>query len=225
MNEGWATFWHERILEELPLTPDEHVQFRKMHASVIQPGSRLNINPYYVGYKVFRDIERRWNGEVDPDEYETDWMGYPVERPKGQGLQKIFEVRQLECDQSFLHKYLTERLVRELDLYTYRVEERDGELVWVVDETDWRKVRNAFVDQLTNFGVPVITVEDGDWEHRGELYLKHHYDGKPLDIERTARCMRYIYKLWGRPVHLETWIDDEQVLLSFDGNAFTQHAI
>jgi stage V sporulation protein R len=60
------SFWHERILEDLPLTPDEHVQFRRMHSAVIQPGSRMSLNPYYVGYKVLRDIERRWNGEVTP---------------------------------------------------------------------------------------------------------------------------------------------------------------
>jgi stage V sporulation protein R len=219
------SFWHERILEDLPLTPDEHVQFRKMHSAVIQPGSRMSLNPYYVGYKVLRDIERRWNGEIDPDEEETDWMGYRIERPVGQGMQKLFEVRTLECDQTFLHKYLTEKLVRELDLYTYRVEEHNGELVWVVDETDWRAVRNTLVDNMTNFGVPVITVEDGDWEHRGELYLKHHYDGKPLDMQRTTRCLRYLVRLWGRPVHLETVIDDEQVLLSCDGNAIAQRAL
>jgi stage V sporulation protein R len=219
------SFWHERILEDLPLTPDEHVQFRKMHSAVIQPGSRMSLNPYYVGYKVLRDIERRWNGEVDPDEAETDWMGYRIERPVGQGMQKLFEVRTLECDQTFLHKYLTEKLVRELDLYTYRVEEHNGELVWVVDETDWRTVRNTLVDNMTNFGVPVITVEDGDWEHRGELYLRHHYDGKPLDMQRTTRCLRYLVRLWGRPVHLETVIDDEQVLLSCDGNAIAQRAL
>lgn len=219
------SFWHERILEDLPLTPDEHVQFRKMHSAVIQPGSRMNLNPYYVGYKVLRDIERRWNGEVDPDEAETDWMGYRIERPVGQGMQKLFEVRTLECDQTFLHKYLTEKLVRELDLYTYRVEEHNGELVWVVDETDWRIVRNTLVDNMTNFGAPVIMVEDGDWEHRGELYLKHHYDGKPLDMQRTTRCLRYLVRLWGRPVHLETVIDDEQVLLSCDGNAIAQRAL
>jgi stage V sporulation protein R len=219
------SFWHERILEDLPLTPDEHVQFRKMHSAVIQPGSRMSLNPYYVGYKVLRDIERRWNGEIDPDEEETDWMGYRIERPVGQGMQKLFEVRTLECDQTFLHKYLTEKLVRELDLYTYRVEEHNGELVWVVDETDWRTVRNTLVDNMTNFGVPVITVEDGDWEHRGELYLKHHYDGKPLDMQRTTRCLRYLVRLWGRPVHLETVIDDEQVLLSCDGNAIAQRAL
>jgi stage V sporulation protein R len=219
------SFWHERILEDLPLTPDEHVQFRKMHSAVIQPGSRMSLNPYYVGYKVLRDIERRWNGEIDPDEEETDWMGYRIERPVGQGMQKLFEVRTLECDQTFLHKYLTEKLVRELDLYTYRVEEHNGELVWVVDETDWRTVRNTLVDNMTNFGAPVITVEDGDWEHRGELYLKHHYDGKPLDMQRTTRCLRYLVRLWGRPVHLETVIDDEQVLLSCDGNAIAQRAL
>jgi stage V sporulation protein R len=219
------SFWHERILEDLPLTPDEHVQFRKMHSAVIQPGSRMSLNPYYVGYKVLRDIERRWNGEIDPDEEETDWMGYRIERPVGQGMQKLFEVRTLECDQTFLHKYLTEKLVRELDLYTYRVEEHNGELVWVVDETDWRVVRNTLVDNMTNFGAPVITVEDGDWEHRGELYLRHHYDGKPLDMQRTTRCLRYLVRLWGRPVHLETVIDDEQVLLSCDGNAIAQRAL
>jgi stage V sporulation protein R len=219
------SFWHERILEDLPLTPDEHVQFRRMHSAVIQPGSRMSLNPYYVGYKVLRDIERRWNGEVDPDEEETDWLGARIERPVGQGMQKLFEVRTLECDQTFLHKYLTEKLVRELDLYTYRVEEHNGELVWVVDETDWRVVRNTLVDNMTNFGAPVITVEDGDWEHRGELYLKHHYDGKPLDMQRTTRCMRYLVRLWGRPVHLETVIDDEQVLLSCDGNTIAQRAL
>ena len=219
------SFWHERILEDLPLTPDEHVQFRRMHSAVIQPGSRMSLNPYYVGYKVLRDIERRWNGEVDPDEEETDWLGTRIERPVGQGMQKLFEVRTLECDQTFLHKYLTEKLVRELDLYTYRVEEHNGELVWVVDETDWRVVRNTLVDNMTNFGAPVITVEDGDWEHRGELYLKHHYDGKPLDMQRTTRCMRYLVRLWGRPVHLETVIDDEQVLLSCDGNTIAQRAL
>jgi stage V sporulation protein R len=225
INEGFATFWHERILENLPLTADEHVQFRRMHSSVIQPGSRMSMNPYFVGYKVLRDIERRWNGETDEDEQEEDWMGTRIERPVGQGLQKIFEVRQQECDSTLLHKYLTEKLVRELDLYTYRVEEYDGELVWVVDETDWRKVRNALVDQMTNFGVPILTVEDGDWEHRGELYIKHHYDGKPLDMQRTTKCLRYLHTLWGRPVHIETVLDDEQLLITYDGDAISQRAL
>ncbi|MCW5934498.1 MAG: SpoVR family protein [Fimbriimonadia bacterium] len=225
INEGWASFWHERILENLPLTADEHIMFRKMHSGVIQPGSRTSLNPYYVGYKILRSIERRWDGTGDMSDEERDWMDVEIRREPGQGMKKLFEVREQESDQTFLHKYLTEGLVKELDLYTYRVEENDGELVWVVDETDWRVVRNTLVDQMTNFGIPLLTVEDGDWEHRGELYVKHHYDGKPLDLQRATRCMRYMHNLWGRPVHIETVIDDEEVLLTFDGNNIGQRAL
>lgn len=223
MNEGWASFWHERILENLPLTAEEHLQFRRMHSSVLQPGSRTSMNPYYVGYKIFRSIERRWNGE-EADDPEENWMGERIDRPTGEGMSKIFEVREAENDQSFLHKYLTANLVKELDLYTYRIEEREGELVWVVDETDWRKVRNALAEQLTNFGVPIITVEDGDYEHRGELYLRHHYDGKPLDMARTSRCLRSVAQLWGRPVRLETVADDEEIVIICDGQSVTHIA-
>ena len=43
MNEGWATYWHQRILREMDLTSDEAVEFAKLNAAVVQP-SRTNIN-------------------------------------------------------------------------------------------------------------------------------------------------------------------------------------
>ncbi|CEK18202.1 hypothetical protein CWRG_02088 [Chthonomonas calidirosea] len=216
MNEGWASYWHERILSEIDLTPEEHFEFRRMHSAVLSPSSRMSLNPYYVGYTIFKDIERRWNGEPDPDYPETDWREAPLTRPQGEGLQKIFEVRQLECDASFLRKYLTEGLVKRLDLYTYKQEEVNGELVWVVQETDWRKVRDTLLDSMTNFGIPVITVEDGDYQRRGELLLRHHYDGKPLDKDYARRTLRYIYQIWKRPVHIQTGPGGEE-MISWDG--------
>jgi stage V sporulation protein R len=183
---------------------------------VLSPGSRMSLNPYYVGYTIFKDIERRWNGEPDPDYPETDWRDESLPRPQGEGLKKIFEVRQLECDTSFLRKYLTEGLVKRLDLYTYKQEEINGELVWVVQETDWRKVRDTLLDSMTNFGIPVITVEDGDYQRRGELLLKHHYDGKPLDKDYARRTLRYIYQIWKRPVHIQTGPEGEE-MISWDG--------
>jgi stage V sporulation protein R len=216
------SFWHERILTELPLTPEEHWGFRRMHASVLSPGSKMSINPYYVGYQILRDIERRWNGEVDPDDPEEDWRGEVIARPQGQGMQKLFEVVADESDVSFLRKYLTKKLVRDLDMYTYKLEEVGGELVWVVQETDWRKVRDALVESMTNFGAPVVMVEDGDYDRHRELYLKHYYDGKPLDTDYTARTLKSIHLLWGRPVHLETVAEDAPVLLTYDGEEFTE---
>lgn len=225
MNEGWASLWHERILTDLDLTPEEHWEFRRMHASVLSPGSRMSINPYYVGYQILRDIERRWNGEADADDPEEDWRGEVITRPAGQGLQKLFEVVEDEADVSFLRKYLTKKLVRDLDMYTYKLEEVGGELMWVVQDTDWRRVRDTIVDSMTNFGAPVVMVEDGDYNRHGELYLKHYYDGKPLDTDYTARALKNIYFLWGRPVHLETVVDDEATLLSYDGENFGQETL
>src|SRR5207247_253182 len=119
----------------------------------------------------------------------------------------------------------TKKLVRDLDMYTYQLEEVDGELAWVVQETDWRKVRDTIVNSMTNFGAPVIKVEDGDYRHARELYLKHYYDGRPLDTDYTTRTLKQVQFLWGRPVHLETMVDEDPVLVSYDGETLEQRTI
>ncbi len=218
MNEGFASYWHEKILESLDLTSEEHWEFRRLHSSVLSPsGSKMQMNPYYVGFQILKDIERRWDGKIEPgDEEETDWMGRPIARPSGEGRAKIFQVCEEDNDVTFLRKYLTEPLVKKLDLYTYKLQEVDGEELWVVQDTDWRKVRDSIVDSMTNFGQPILTVEDGDYKRRGEMYLKHAFDGKALDPDYTERVLRNIQKLWSRPVHLETVQDGKPILYSCD---------
>jgi len=220
MNEGFASLAHERILERYLDKSEEIWEFRRLHSSVLSPSPmRGSINPYYVGFQILKDIERRWDGVTDiGDQAETDWLGNPRPRPTGEGWKKVFEVCDEENDVSFLRKYLTEPLVKRLDLYTYQKETApNGDEVWVVKSTDWREVRDEMVDGMTNFGVPVIRVTDGDYQRRGELYLTHAFDGKGLDTEYTARVLRAVYKLWGRPVHLETVADGKKTRLSFDG--------
>ncbi|HLK61307.1 MAG TPA: SpoVR family protein [Chthonomonadaceae bacterium] len=216
------SFWHERIMTELPLTPEEHLEFRKLHSSVLSPGSRMSINPYYVGYNILRDIERRWNGEADEDFPEEDWRGEKLKRPQGEGMKKLFEVRRDENDVTFLRKYLTQGLVNKLDMYTYKLEEVNGEQMWVVQDTDWRRVRDTLLDTMTNFGIPIILVEDADYNRHGELLLRHAYDGKALDMDYTARTLKNIHFLWKRPVHIATVIENVETLLTHDGVEFTQ---
>src|SRR5699024_1181728 len=97
MNEGWASFWHQRILRELDLSSDETVEFAKLNASVVQP-SRTTINPYYLGLKIFEDIEKRYDKPTE----EMKELGYEP----GKGRQKMFEVREIESDISFIRNYL-----------------------------------------------------------------------------------------------------------------------
>jgi stage V sporulation protein R len=206
MNEGWASYWHSRIVRDLDLTDDEYVEFARMHSSVLSP-SKHDMNPYYVGLKMFEDVERRWN---EPTDEERERFG----RQPGQGRQKVFEVRQLESDVAFLRNYLTEKLVHDLDLYIYKVEDH-GKLTVV--EKDWQKIRDMIVGSMTNFGVPYIQVEDGDYRKARELYLRHVYEGREIDIAYAERVLRYIHRLWGRPVHLETVLDNQATVLSYDG--------
>lgn len=208
MNEGWASFWHSRILRELALNDNEYVEFCQLNAGVLSPApSRRSINPYYVGVKIWEDILRRWD---NPSAEEKDRLG----REPGKGLAKLFDVRELENDISFLRNYLTEELVEELDLYIYEL--RDDE--WVIVEKDWEKTRDMLVSSMTNMGYPVLYVEDGDYRRNRELYLSHAFEGRELDLAYAEKALQHVYKLWTRPVHLETIADGEPILLSYDGN-------
>ena len=152
-------------------------------------------------------IERRW------DEPVRRGPRAPRDRPAAQGRAKIFEVRELESDVSFLRNYLTKDLVEELDLYIYAYEGDE----WKIVEKNWEKVRDQIVRSMTNFGIPYIVVEDGDYQRNRELYLKHHFDGDELDPRYAEKTLRYVHQLWGRPVHLETVVDEKPVLFSYDG--------
>jgi len=205
MNEGWASFWHARIIRELDLPEGDFVEFARMHSGVLAPSKR-NVNPYYVGMKVFEDIERRWD---DPTDEERDKLG----RTGGEGRAKIFEVREVDNDASFLRNYLTKELVDELDLYLYRLE---GDK-WVIVEKNWEVVRDTILAGMTNFGQPYIVVEDGDYHRGRELYLRHCHEGDDLDLDYADKTLKYIHRLWSRPVHLETLVEGKKTVLSYEG--------
>ena len=217
MNEGWASIWHSRIMRSLGetgvISDSETVEFAQLHSSVLSPSS-TSLNPYYLGFKMFEDIEDRWD---NPTKEEQERLG----RKPGMGKQKIFEVREMDNDVSFLRNYLTEDLVKELDLYLYRKEGDE----WVIVEKDWEKVRDGIVASLTNFGYPYLVVDNGDYRGNSELYIKHLFEGQELDLIYAEKTLQHVYELWGRPVHLETVYEDKRILLSYDGERNTKSTL
>mgnify|MGYP000956188494 CR=1 FL=1 len=204
MNEGWASYWHQRILREMDLTSGEALEFAKLNAGVVQP-SRTSINPYYLGLKIFEDIEERYN--------------QPTEEMKKRGVvprsgrEKIFEVREIESDISFLRNYLTKDLVMREDMYLFQKQGKDYKIV----DKNWKQIRDQLVNMRVNGGFPYITVNDGDYMKNGELYLKHWYEGIELDLRYLEKVLPYVYQLWGRVVHLETKSDDRELVFTYDG--------
>ena len=204
MNEGWASYWHQRILREMELTEEETIEFAKLNAGVVQP-STTSINPYYLGLKMFEYIERKWDNPTE----EQIKLG----RKKGQGRKKMFEIREVESDISFIRNYMEKELVDELDMYVFAKQGND----WVITDKTWKQVRDQLVTSRVNGGFPYITVEDGDYLMNGELYLKHHFEGMELDIKYIEKTLPYLHTLWGKTNHLETLIENRNVLFSYDG--------
>lgn len=200
------SFWHSRIMRELDLPDNELLEFAELHSGVVSP-HKGQLNPYYLGYKIFEDIEKRWD---IPTAEEREKLG----RKGGEGRAKIFEVRELDNDVSFLRNYLTESLCEELDLFVFQLVDEEE---WTVTEKRWERVRDQLVANMTNFGFPYIVVADGDYNNNRELYLKHSYEGAELDGNYARKVLEYVYTLWGRPVHLETIVEDERVVMHYNG--------
>ena len=161
MNEGWASYWHQRILRELDLTSEETIEYSKLNSGVVQP-SRNSLNPYYLGLKILEDIEKRWD---EPSEEEIRRF----ERKPGQGRAKIFEVREFDSDTSFIRNYLTKQLVEDLDLYVF---EKKG-VEWKITDKTWEHIRDQLVYARVNGGFPYLVITDGNHTGNGELFLKH----------------------------------------------------
>jgi stage V sporulation protein R len=206
MNEGWASIWHSRIMRELDLPTSNHLEFAQLHAGVVSP-HRGQLNPYYLGYRIFEDIEKRWNSPTDEDREKFGRKG-------GEGRDKMFEVRELDNDISFLRNYLTEELCEELDLFVYQLVDEEE---WTITEKRWERVRDQLVANMTNFGFPYIEVVDGDYNRNRELYLMHRFEGVELDMKYARKTLEYVQKLWGRKVHMETVVDEEPLVLHYDG--------
>ncbi|MFH0348625.1 stage V sporulation protein SpoVR [Bacillus vallismortis] len=204
MNEGWASYWHQRIIRELDLTSDEAVEFAKLNAGVVQP-SKTGINPYYLGLKIFENIEERYNNPTD----EMKKVGVQADS----GREKMFEVREIESDISFIRNYLTKDLVMREDLYLFQKQGRDYKIV----DKAWKSVRDQLVSMRVNGGFPYLTVNDGDYMKNNELYIKHWYEGIELDLKYLEKVLPYLFQLWGRSVHIESVLEDKEVMFSYDG--------
>ena len=212
MNEGWASFWHKRIVEALDLPQGLHLEFIVRHTQVLRP-SPGSLNPYHVGMKVWEDIEKRW---TNPSAEDIEEFG-----PRNKtGREKLFEAREVERDASFLRRYLTEELIRELNLFEYRNRGNDQVVSRVADEDNWRQIKETLIQNVGTATIPVIKIEDSDYLNNRTLLLKHHHDGRDLQLEYAEKTLKYVQQLWGRDVVMETAIDDRPTLLTFSDGRF-----
>jgi|TARA_R110001583_G_scaffold5598_20_gene30162 stage V sporulation protein R len=183
MNEGWASFWHYKLMHELDLPQKFHIPFLKSHNQVIQPHTG-RINPYNLGFHLFNKIEER------------------------HGIEECFIARSSGHDESFIRQYLTQEDCEELNLFAFSSKKDHYLIDDVSDEDGWKPVKNMLINQVGANTIPIIYVESID---EGDILVLHHeHDGRDLELDYAEKVVGHINTLWkGGLVKLMTIIEDE----------------
>ena len=210
MNEGWATFWHHRLLNQMYddgyLADGMMIEWLKSHTNVVaQPpiGHRAysGINPYALGFAMYTDIKRicehptAEDREWFPDMAGSDWL------PTLDHAMRNFK------DESFVGQYLSPRLMREFRLFAIRDDEskEDLEVSAIHDGTGYREVREALSRQYDLASrEPNIQVWNVNLRGDRSLTLRHvqHHD-RPLH-DNAHEVLKHVARLWGFGVLLES---------------------
>jgi stage V sporulation protein R len=183
MNEGWASYWHARLLREADFLPQPlYLSAIKAHSDVVRPyaadqQAAIAINPYHLGFAIWEHI---------------------VEK---HGLDKAREVRRDEDDFGFVRNWLDRDLAEEAGLFVYEAA-ANGEIK--VATRDLAAVREAILAPKFNYGAPRVAVAELATDGALTLLHDHASDGRGLDVARARRVLEYTRRVWRRPVHLHT---------------------
>lgn len=217
LNEGWASYWHGKIMTQRALKASEIIDYADHNAGVLAtaPGQW---NPYKVGIELFRHIEERWDkgrfgrewNECQNSDERRVW-----DKRLGLGRKKIFEVRHLYNDVTFIDEFFTQEFCEEKKFFSFAMNERTGN--YEIDTRAFHQVKHKILYQLTNFGEPFIFVEDGNHDNRGELLLRHRHEGMDLQPDHARATLVALQRIWRRPVNLMSVFDAKPKLLRFDG--------
>jgi stage V sporulation protein R len=202
MNEGWASFWHKRILDALEMPSSMHLEFLVHHNQVVRPHVG-GLNPYHLGYTIFKTIFEGFGGD------------------SRDGMRKIFAVRSEDRDSSFLRRFLTEDLMRELDMFVHGKTGDRREITEITDPQGWKRVKEELLLNVGARRMPSIKVVEADMSGDRTLRLEHDFDGRELDLNYAEKTLGYIYKLWGGQVILETTVREKTISLIFSDGAMS----
>lgn len=201
MNEGWASYWHHKIIRTLPLSPDLRLAIADFHSRVVRPPENpMMINPYYTGIEIWRDISQR--------------------QPE-----RLFHAMRTAGDASFLRAYLTQELMAEMGFFSYKTAGQAIVVDEVVEEDSWKKLKQLMIRDTGLGSVPVIHILHADYEDARSLYLKHFFDGRNLEQQYTQKTLEYVHYFWGRPIFLETATFKRKApfIYKYDGKAHTKY--
>jgi stage V sporulation protein R len=222
MNEGWASYWHTKLMTQQILNDSEVIDYADHHSGTVAMRPQ-SYNPYKVGIELFRNIEERWNkGQFGREWEECDDVRERKhwDRKTNLGNDKIFEVRKIYNDVTFVDEFLTEEFCVQNRFFVYKFNKRTNQ--FEMDTRDFKAIKAKLLFQMTNYGQPIIRIEDANFENRGEILLSHLWEGIDMQPDFMSETMKNIFAIWTRPINLATVMDGERTLFRYDGKDWTQ---
>lgn len=223
LDEGWATYWHVRVMRRLRdegvITPEEFDTFNYYNSKVTRR-DRKQFNWYQIGWSILEDITERWNkGRFGREYKEERNLHKRVNWDTGAGLgqQKILEVRSYYTDRMAVEEFFTDEFIREQELYIWTtIEDGDGGYLDIIAEDDPKVIRQLLKSAFSSHGGALIVAEDGNYQNKQHLFLKHIETGFELDPAYRDLTLKNIHYLWGKRVYLACKEDKKDKTFSFD---------
>jgi len=205
LNEGWASYWHEKLFMLDDRINGNEVSFARVNAMVTAL-PRVGINPYALGMRLFSYIEKL--GDKGRLSYDFQKMKDAEQRTQydrhvNDGVAAVFNVRENFSDFNFINTFVDQDFVNEYNLFVTgkRMNATKGVWEYYVKTRDARAYKHMLFDSL--YHPPHIKVDEDKMKDQC-LYLTHQFEGKPLVSEYIANTMLGIEYLWGGTVKLET---------------------
>jgi stage V sporulation protein R len=206
LNEGWASYWHEKLFLEDDRIRSREVDFARVNARITSL-PRVGLNPYALGMRLFAHVEelsRKGRRSYEYQRIRSTGERETFDRGTGDGLSSIFGVREDFSDFTFINTFVDQDFVDRHRLFVSGKRLNPRKRVWeyYVKSRDAREYRSMLLESL--YHPPSLVVETSKAGDDGSLYLSHLFEGKPLVREFIPNTMLGIEYLWGRPVMLET---------------------
>lgn len=219
------SYWHSRLMTEKVCDDGEIIEYAERNAGVMETGGG-RLNPYKLGVELYRHVEERW----DKGQFGKEWEDCDDldarrnwNRRTGLGRKKIFEVRALYNDVTFIDEFLTPDFVAEQKLYSFGYNARNDR--WEIESRKFKEVKEKLLFALTNAGQPFIRVVDSNLGNRGELLLEHDHQGIDLRLDWAREVLKSMVRVWRRPVEIHTKVENKPTLLRFDGKEHVQRPL
>lgn len=219
MNEGWASYWHVEMMSKNLVTPNELTDYALLHSGVVYMDNS-NINPYKLGIELFDYIKKKWNKGQHGFEYDScdnyiqrrDW-----DTKANAGLEKIFEVRKIYNDLTFIQEFFTEEFCNEQKFFLYETNHMGQKYI---SSNNFKKIKENIINSLANAGTPVIDVTNSNYGLEIGLLLEHTHYGEDLNEKYAERTLKNLYEIWKRPVYLKTKLKERTIIYAYSQKGF-----